>query len=83
MKIFAQQITREKALVYDLRVTLSGEARYFILKVHPVKHNAFLLAVKKDAGFTLEDFGDILHRGWDEPDDGLKAELRQQYGMYT
>lgn len=83
MKIFAQHVTREKALVYDLRVMLQGEARYFIVKVSPAKQRAFLQAVERDAGFRLEDYGDILHRGWDAPDEELKAHLREQYGMYA
>ena len=83
MKIFAQNILREKALVYDLRAVIDGERRYFIIKVTPTKRAAFIKAVEKDAGFSLEDFGEVLHRGWDEPDDDLKAVLREQYGMYA
>lgn len=82
MKIFAQRITREKSLVYDLRAMLNGERRYFIVKISSAKRAAFLKAVEKDTGFRLEDYGDILHRGWDEPDDELKATLREEYGMY-
>lgn len=81
MKIFAEQITQEKSLVYDLRAALNGEQRYFIVKVPPAKRAAFLKAVEKDAGFRLEDYGDILHRGWDEPDDELKEMLRVQYAL--
>ena len=83
MKIFVEQITREKTLVYDLRAVLNDEQRYFIMKVPPAKRAAFLQAVEKNAGFRLEDYGDILHRGWDEPEDDLKALLREQYGMYA
>ena len=83
MKIFAQHITREKALIYDLRVTLNEEARYFIMRIPPAKQSVFLQAVARDAGFRLEDYGDILHRGWDEPAEELKASLREQYGMYA
>jgi hypothetical protein len=82
MKIYAQQITREKALIYDLRAMVNGDARYFIVKVPPAKRDAFLRAVEKDAGFRLEDYGDILHRGWNAPEDELKATLREKYGMY-
>jgi len=81
MKVLAAQITREKSLVYDLRAALNGEQRYFIVKVPPAKRRAFLKAVEKDAGFRLEDYGDILHRGWDEPDDELKELLREQYAL--
>ena len=79
---FAAKIQAEKALVYDLRVTLKGEARYFIIMVEPAKRNAFLKAVEQDNGYVLEDFGEILHRGWDEPSEELKTELREKYGMY-
>lgn len=82
MKIFAERITRERSLVYDLRAVLNGEKRYFIVKVPSAKQAAFLRAVNKNAGFRLEDYGDIMYRGWDAPDDELKAILRSQYGMY-
>ena len=80
---FAGHIARGSALVYDLRVTLDGEARYFIVKANPAKRAAFLNAVEKDSGFRLEDFGQILHRGWGEPGEALKALLREEYGMYV
>lgn len=79
---FADKITKEKFLVYDLRTVLNGEKRYFIIKIIPSKHEAFKQAIKTDSGFRLEDYGDILHRGWNEPDDELKQLLRQQYGLY-
>jgi hypothetical protein len=79
---FSARIAAQTALVYDLRATLNGEARYFIIQVTPGKRAAFERALAADAGFTLEDFGSILHRGWDAPDDGLKLKLREQFGMY-
>jgi hypothetical protein len=80
---FAAKITRDSALVYDLRLTLNGEARFFIIQVPRARREAFLAAVEKDTGFRLEDFGEILHRGWDEPPEELKAQLRAAYGMYA
>jgi hypothetical protein len=82
MQSFAARIAKETALVYDLRITMDGEARYFIIKVPPAKRAAFVDAVAKDAGFTLEDYGDILFRGWNEPSDEVKAILHERYGMY-
>jgi hypothetical protein len=78
---FVESIQRKEALVYDLRAVVNGEMRYFIIQVKPAKQAAFLHAVEKDAGYRLEDYGDILHRGWDEPEDELKEQLRQEYGM--
>ncbi len=78
---FAETLKRKEALVYDLRALVNGEHRYFIIKITPAKQNAFLQAVEKDAGFRLEDYGHILHRGWDEPEDDLKKLLREEYGM--
>jgi len=80
---FAGQSSSKSALIYDLRARLRGEQRYFILSVTPAKHNAFLQLVKKDAGFRLEEYGEILYRGWDEPNEEIKALLRAQYGMYA
>ncbi len=82
MKLFTQSITQQAELVYDLRATLNNEARYFIVKVPSAKRAAFLKAVEKDEGFRLEDYGTVLHRGWDEPGDELKTKLNKAYGMY-
>jgi hypothetical protein len=82
MHSFAARIEKETALVYDLRVMLEGDARYFIVKIPPTKRAAFLDAVAKDAGFTLEDYGEILYQGWGEPSEEVKAMLRARYGMY-
>ena len=79
---FAAQIAKEKLLVYDLRVVLNGDPCYFIIKVLPAKRQAFVRAVAEDTGFQLEDYGEILHRGLDAPSEALKAQLREQYGMY-
>ncbi len=78
---FAESITQKDALVYDLRAVVNDEQRYFIIKVSYAKQAAFLRAVEKDAGLRLEDYGDILYRGWDEPEDDLKEQLRQEYGL--
>ena len=82
VRTFADRCEDAKAFVYDLRATLNGEKRYFIINVNPDRHTAFLNAVAIDQGMRLEDYGEILHRGWDEPDDDLKARLRQRFGMY-
>lgn len=69
--------------VCDLRAVVNDEQRYFIIKVTPAKQAAFLWAVEKDAGLKLEDYADILYRGWDEPEADLKEQLRQEYGLPT
>ena len=83
MKIFAHRLTQEKALIYDLRATLNEQERYFIVRIPPAKQAVFLKLVAGDAGFCLENCGDILHRGWGAPPEHLKAQLREQYGMYS
>ncbi|MEZ5691557.1 MAG: hypothetical protein R3D71_07825 [Rickettsiales bacterium] len=80
---FSERLTKETALVYDFRATIDGEDRFFIIKVSPTKRKAFLKAVKDNATFQLEDFGEILHRGWGEPTDDLKQHLQEKYGMYA
>ena len=76
-----KRVAQEEVLVYDLRAVMNDEPRYFIVKVNPAKKTAFLRAVEKDAGLRLEDYGDILYRGWDEPEEDLKELLRKHYGM--
>ncbi len=79
---FAEKIDAETALVYDLRVKLNGEDRYFIIKIDPDKQQEFLANVENRVEYILEDYGEILYRGWDEPSDELKERLRQLYGMF-
>lgn len=79
---FASKILRDTAIVYDLRVRLDGEERYFILEISPARHQAFLRAVEADAGYRLEDYGKILHRGWNEPSPGVKYQFHTLYGLY-
>lgn len=79
---FAASVTKGNDIVYDLRAHLNDEDRYFIIKIAPAKHQAFLKAAREDSGFRLEDFGEILHRGWDEPPYEVKLKYDQLYGMY-
>ncbi len=81
ISMFTTRASNAQDLVYDLRVKLNGLDRFFILKVHPAKHAAFLRTVEHQGGMTLESFGEILHRGFGEPDDALKATLSQSYGF--
>ncbi len=67
--------------VVDLRVTLGGEARYFIVQLKPTHVQAFKQAVARDEGFTIEDYGTILHRGYGEPEDSVKTMLHARYGL--
>jgi hypothetical protein len=78
----AARTVRSRALVYDLRATLHGERRFFIVEIFSAKHAAFLRALDQGEESRLEDFGAVLHRGWDEPDDELKADLHRRFGMY-
>lgn len=80
---FTARVERETALVYDLRVTLNGERRFFILKVNPTRHDAFQEAFRERRAMVLEDFGEVLNRGWDEPDEELKTSLRERFGLYA
>lgn len=80
---FAQSITRETKLVYDLRVTLAGQPCFFILQVEPAKQRAFLAALQQNMGFDLDAFGVILHRGRGEPPEALKAALDREFGLYS
>ena len=80
---FAEKMEAKSALVYDLRVTISGKKKVFIVKIRPTSHKAFLRAVAEDKGFNLRDFGEVLYHGEGEPPETLKQELRKKYGMYS
>lgn len=82
-RAISQRVARSRALVYDLRATLHGERRFFILEIERPKHAAFLRALAHGETFRLEDFGTILHRGWGEPDAELKAGLGHRTGMFA
>jgi hypothetical protein len=78
---FVGKVEKDSTIIYDMRVMLNGEARFFIIKVHPHAHALFLRKVEEDKGMTLEDYGTILHRGFGEPDMELKAMLRERYAL--
>ena len=80
---FAEKYKNASALIYDVRLTLNDEARYFIINVNPNKHLQFKRAIAEDMGFRLDDFGEILHRGWGEPENDIKQLMHAQYGMYA
>lgn len=73
---------RDNALVYDLRATINGERLYFIIKLERAKHRAFLDMINTEEGGILEEYGEILFCGWNEPPDERKAYLRERFDMY-
>ena len=80
---FAAKILKQTALVYDIRwKDKSGTAFYAIFEAEKNRHRAFLEKVKGDDTFNLKEYGKVLHIGFGEPDDALKEELREAYGMY-
>lgn len=80
---FASRIKRDSTLVYDLRVTIQGLKCFYIVNIIPAKRAAFLAAINKDQGYQLTDYGTILYKGWGEPSNALKMQLREEYGMYA
>jgi hypothetical protein len=83
MSGFAAKIIKETALVYDLRWSDENGTDFFaIFEAEKSRHAAFLEKMKSEATFNLKEFGKVLHLGFDEPDEALKAELREKYGMY-
>ena len=78
------KIIREKALVYGLWVDQPGNRKaYFVLEVESAKHNDLKRLLGSGESITLTDYGNILYSGWTEPDDTLKAEFREKYGLFT
>lgn len=79
---FAENIEREGALVYDLRIHDQGMDLFFIIKVNPIRHDAFLRIIKNNPGFDLKDYGEILYLGEGVPSEEIKQEMREKYSMY-
>jgi hypothetical protein len=83
MSGFAAKIIKQTALVYDIRWTDENDtAFYAIFEAQKSRHSAFLERMKGQGTFNLEDYGQVLHLGFNDPDDALKAQLREKYGMY-
>jgi hypothetical protein len=83
MSGFADKIRRGSALVYEIRRRdETGAEQFVIFQADPARHRVFLQKMEGNAPFALTDYGTVLHEGWGEPDDALKAELRRAYGMY-
>lgn len=84
---FAAKISRNGSLIYELRSCNPLGPVYFILKVTKHSHEAFKRMLSDEAGgqdetVDLTRYGEVLHKGYGEPPDTLKAQLREQYGMY-
>lgn len=79
---FALRLQAQRALIYDLRVTLESEPRFFIFEADPAKHAAFTHALMQKDAIRLEEYGTILLRGWGEPDEAMKADLHARFGLY-
>lgn len=79
---FASKIEKNTALVYDLRATKNEKTRFFIVRIDPARHDAYLRAFNENNNLNLKDYGKVLHMGKGEPSDDLKAELHEKYGMY-
>jgi len=79
----ATRIIREKAIVYGVWVKQpNGDKAYFIVEVDKAKDNEFLKRFESKEVFDFEDYGKLLYKGWSEPDDELKAEFRDKYGLF-
>lgn len=81
-KSYADKISGERDLVYDLRFPEGDGEVYFIIKIDPPKHDAFKAVLKTPQIIDLRDYGDILYSGWGEPPEEIKDEMREKYRMY-
>lgn len=84
MSGFADKVMKSSALVYDIRWLdeETGAERFVIFQADKPRHRLFLEKMEGNEPFQLADYGTILHQGSGEPDEALKEELRQSYGMY-
>lgn len=82
---FVAQIIKGKVMVCELAFAAHsgiGQA-WYVLQVDSAKAKEFKESLKESGPITLTDYGEILHFGWGEgPDDALKAELHEKYGLY-
>lgn len=80
---FVASIIRQKALVYVLSCRFDDRKAWYIFEVEPAKRKEFEKRFSAGESFDATDYGTILHSGWGEgPDEALKAELREKYGLY-
>jgi len=79
----AARIIREKAIVYGAWVKQpNGDKAYFIIEVDKAKDNEFLKHFESKEVFDFEDHGQLLYKGWNEPEEELKAKFRDKYGLF-
>lgn len=80
---FISKIIREKSIIYHYETNLeSGKKYFFILDIDKSKHKKFQEDISIPQEINLNDYGKILHKGYGQPSDELKAELKQKYGLY-
>jgi hypothetical protein len=68
--------------IHDNIKPIVTEWEAFAKTLTPASNEITPLALKASAAIDLRDYGTILHSGWGEPSEQLKAELREKYGMY-
>ena len=76
------KIIRDNAIVFHISVKHEGRDAYYVLEVDKPKFKAFNTAWDSDEAMDFNDYGTILHRGFGNPSEELKAELREKYGFY-
>ena len=80
------KITREKSIVYHLQPKQGNETAYIIIEIDQTKHEAFQKdyqqAYEAKGNLELTDYGTVLHSGWGEPPNKIKAEMREKFGLF-
>ena len=67
--------------IFFVLMYLNKKGYFDKLKNKP-KFKAFNTAWDSDEAMDFNDYGTILHRGFGNPSEELKAELREKYGFY-
>lgn len=76
------QYLLENEIVYGLRAKQKYGMAYYILKVEKDKHVTFDAKWKGKEKVELTDYGELLYKGYGDPPDKVKNEMRIKYGMY-
>lgn len=75
--------TSNRARICDIRLDQpNGKRAFLILEVDHGKAKELSEVLRLPRPLDLRDYGIILHSGWGEPPESLKAELREKYGLY-
>ncbi len=79
MKDWASKTSASKNRLYGVVQNKGRLIEHYFVLINPLKEAIFLKYIKDGAKFNLNDVGEIVAKGYGNPSEELKEELRKKY----